>query len=509
MKENTIILKNRETVQPVSAAEKLLAVLMPVVAYLFVRCFIPGASGFLGGTVTLFTAAFVLAGALYFHKEGIAFTRESLYWLLMALALGGSYALFVNQRLNVLMLPVLFAMLAYWVLCVAGARIGRGSFFLSDLFNAFLALPLFNYTREWQVFRKIGGESGTGHAVAAVLLGLGLGVPVLLLVIYLLIEADAAFQAMIGRLFFNVPQTMLEILRLALALILSAYFFGLFYGACKKEKAVFNAVSLEVGKEKRKKLPAVTGCTVLGLLCLVYFMFFAAQGGYYFSAFWGSLPGDGITMAEYARRGFFELCQVSVINLLVMGAGQLFLKDDEKMVKGLLKGLNTALSVLTLLLIATALSKMFLYIQRFGMTQLRIFTSWLMLLLAMFFMILIIRQFKAFAVMRTCAAVTAAMVVLLSYANIDRMIATYNLSAYDKGQLSELDMDTLAACGPAAAEPIKDFYERTEDSEARERIAAYRQSEYADYRLGASFYGYSLEFNKASALWEADWGQKE
>ena len=65
----------------------------------------------------------------------------------MALALGGSYTLFVNQRLNVLMLPVLFAALAYWVLCAAGVRIGRGSFFLSDLFNGFLALPLFNYTK--------------------------------------------------------------------------------------------------------------------------------------------------------------------------------------------------------------------------------------------------------------------------------------------------------------------------------------------------------------------------
>lgn len=78
---------------------------------------------------------------------------------------------------------------------------------------------------------------------------------VLLVVLYLLVEADAAFQAMIGRLFFNVPQMLLEVLRLALALVLSAYFFGLFYGACKKEKTAFDAAALETGKQKVKKLP--------------------------------------------------------------------------------------------------------------------------------------------------------------------------------------------------------------------------------------------------------------
>lgn len=508
MKENTIYLKSLET-QQVSVDEKLLASMSLFMAYVFVRCFIPGYQGFLGMTVTLFTAVFALAGTLYFNKKGLVFTGEGLYWLVMALALGGSYTLFVNQRLSVLMLPVLFAMLAYWVMSAAGARTGSGRFFLSDLFNAFLVLPLFNYTREWHVFKKMGSGSSTGHVLKAVLLGLVIGVPVLLVVLYLLVEADAAFQAMIGRLFFNVPQMLLEVLRLALALVLSAYFFGLFYGACKKEKTAFDAAALETGNQKVKKLPAVTGCTVFGLLCLAYFMFFAAQGGYYFSAFWGSLPGGGITAAEYARRGFFELCQVSVINLLVMGAGQLFLREAQKTARILLKGLNVTLSILTLLLIATALSKMFLYIERFGMTQLRVFTSWFMLLLALFFIVLIIRQFRDFAVMKTCAMVAGVMVVLLSYTNMDRMIVSYNLSAYEKGQLQELDMATLAACGPAAIEPVKAFYEQTEDAEARERIEAYHHAEYASYLAEARFYGYSLEYERASALWKMDWKAAE
>ena len=97
MKENTIYLKSQET-QQVSVEEKLLAAMSLFMAYVFVRCFIPGYYGFLGMTVTLFTAVFALGGGFYFHKKGFAFTGESLYWLVMALALGGSYTLFVNQR---------------------------------------------------------------------------------------------------------------------------------------------------------------------------------------------------------------------------------------------------------------------------------------------------------------------------------------------------------------------------------------------------------------------------
>ena len=70
------------------------------------------------------------------------------------------------------------------------------------------------------------------------MLGLVLGIPVFLVVLYLLVEADAAFQAMIGRLFFNVPQMFLEVLRIALAFVLSAYFFVCFMARAKRKDGV-------------------------------------------------------------------------------------------------------------------------------------------------------------------------------------------------------------------------------------------------------------------------------
>ena len=53
--------------------------------------------------------------------------------------------------------------------------------------------------------------------------------------------------------------------------------------------------------------------TVLLLFNLVYILFIAVQFKYFFS---GTLE-DGFTYAEYARRGFFELLFVTLINLSI------------------------------------------------------------------------------------------------------------------------------------------------------------------------------------------------
>ena len=70
--------------------------------------------------------------------------------------------------------------------------------------------------------------------------------------------------------------------------------------------------------------------TVLLLLDLVYVLFVAIQFKYFFS---GTL-GDGYTYAEYARRGFFELLFVTLINLTVTTV----VIHCTKHIQGLLKG---------------------------------------------------------------------------------------------------------------------------------------------------------------------------
>lgn len=77
------------------------------------------------------------------------------------------------------------------------------------------------------------------------------------------------------------------------------------------------------------------------------------------SAFQNLLPA-GYTYADYARRGFFELCGVAVLNLTLIALLQLFSRRDADTGKkpAAVRVYTVILAVFTLALIVTALRKM-------------------------------------------------------------------------------------------------------------------------------------------------------
>ena len=68
--------------------------------------------------------------------------------------------------------------------------------------------------------------------------------------------------------------------------------------------------------------PRSTVLTALLVLCVVYLLFISMQAKYLFGAFWGALP-EGFSYSEYARQGFFELCRVAAINIVILLATKL------------------------------------------------------------------------------------------------------------------------------------------------------------------------------------------
>ena len=124
-------------------------------------------------------------------------------------------------------------------------------------------------------------------------------------------------------------------------------------------------------------------------MAVVYLFFFVSQWDYYLSAFTGKLPEGVVNYAEYARSGFFELCTVSAINLVIITAIALFMKRSGNGEKIFLRIVSALFSVMTLVLIGTALAKMYLYIDRFGLTVKRLLSSWLMIVIALIFVFVI------------------------------------------------------------------------------------------------------------------------
>ena len=108
-------------------------------------------------------------------------------------------------------------------------------------------------------------------------------------------------------------------LRLLFSVPVSLYLYGLIFGGITGRNT--DMVKVEQLQETRKaarRVPDMAITTVLVILCLVYLLFIGLQGNYLFAAFQGSLPEE-FTYAEYARRGYFELCHNGAWNLILQG----------------------------------------------------------------------------------------------------------------------------------------------------------------------------------------------
>ena len=305
-------------------------------------------------------------------------------------------------------------------------------------------MPFRNFSAQilvWFSEKENEQEEGTEQkkmkmsGVMAVVCGLVLVIPVLCMILPLLSRADAGFARATEEITEYLQWHLAAVLmRLLFAIPVSLYLFGLVYGSIYKVHTDdIKVEQLRKMSVQVKRLPQVTVCTVLLVICGVYGFFMGIQGNYLFSAIAGRLP-ETFTYAEYARRGFFELCQVSVWNLCILIMSDLFTSRKDKQFM-CLKGMNVCLSVLTLLLITTAIGKMFLYISAYGLTAYRILSLTFMLWLTIIFVGWIIRQWRTFPLARISILTGAVLYTLLCVLPVSSLCRYYNLWAQTHGFL--------------------------------------------------------------------------
>ncbi len=287
------------------------------------------------------------------------------------------------------------------------------------------------------LFHKKGeGEKGS-RKVFSVLIGVVIAIPVLLVVVPLLVSSDAAFEALIDRIpDIKVGEIIVSLIfGLPVAMLLFSRQFAISGGDLPEKKEA---------KERGGIDPTVV-MTTLTVISLAYVLYLVSQLAYFFNAFSGLL-GEGYTVAQYARRGFFEMSAVCAVNLAVVFFGLWLCKNKKNSENKPLavRMLSLFLCVFSLLLDATAMSKMVLYIKSFGMTRLRIVTSLFMIFLAVVFLAVTVRIFvkkTPYVKIAVCAA--AVICAVTCYTGVDRVIADYNVNAYLDGRLSSVDTETI------------------------------------------------------------------
>lgn len=127
---------------------------------------------------------------------------------------------------------------------------------------------------------------------------------------------------------------------------------------------------------------------------------------------------------------------MAVLNLTLIALLQLFSRRDADTGKkpAAVRVYTVILAVFTLALIVTALRKMLLYIDGYGLTALRVYTSWFMVLLGMVFLLVIASQFATrLHLARGIGAAFILLFALLNFADVDARMAAYNVEHYRAG----------------------------------------------------------------------------
>jgi len=370
-----------------------------------------------------------------------------------AIALSASLVLSSNAFLYWLAYVFALCTYCYFVASACGNCVkgGFSGLMAADYFNAMFAMPLASLKCAKEAAFS-GKAAKKGGAFLMKVLG-GIAVAVMpTLIVGTLLSYDESFNNIMGQIFsFDFGDIFSHIFSIIIGIFVGMYFFGLYISSVdKKGMGALTEEACEENAKKMRKAPALSVFVACIPLLFIYVVFFISQWQYYVSGFTGVLPEE-FSYAEYAREGFFELCTVAFINLAAIVAITLFMRRKTEKAPVLLKALTIVYSVFTLVLISTALSKMFMYIESYGLTQKRVYSTCVMVVLAVLFVLIIVKQFvPKVATVAFSLAAGLALFAVLSLGNLDGVIAKYNVDRYLDGSLPTVDIEAMENLGDAA-----------------------------------------------------------
>ena len=139
---------------------------------------------------------------------------------------------------------------------------------------------------------------------------------------------------------------------------------------------------------KLNKVPEFIWVIFIALFSFFYIVFFLLQGSYLFDSLSMILPAN-YTFSQNAHKGFENMCAVMMINFLLTW---LTLRTSEK--KNLaIKISTTVLMVESLIFALIAFLKLYMYIDVYGFTPLRLQSVWLVCVLIYACICIIIRLY--------------------------------------------------------------------------------------------------------------------
>jgi len=275
--------------------------------------------------------------------------------------------------------------------------------------------------------------SVVGHNLGYVFIGLAISIPLVCIILPLLLSSDIIFSNAMGDIFsFRFDYRLFQILYMIIVVFFCAY--ALVY------RLTVSIDSLKKEVVDKRKYSPIIAITVNIVLLAIYMMYSIIQIVFLFMRK-GQLP-EGYTYTKYAHEGFFQLVFVCLINIVLVLICRKFSKDSIA-----LKIVLCMISGCTYIMICSSAYRMYLYIDAYKLTFLRIYVLWALLVMAVVMAGII--RFLFNPGMKFVRFVTVSVICLwigFICINPDYMIAKYNIRYHDDDDyICELSLDAVPA----------------------------------------------------------------
>jgi len=433
--------------------------------------------GRIGLSYLVFISVFYLVVFLRFR---LSFNHRRIGLLFMAVIwiLSGSYLFYDNHlfhNLNLLLIPVLI--FSHIVLMTSPntfkwntprfinllmTKLREGRQYVAAFANA-----SFN-----GLFKNANKK--TAQTLKRVLFGLAIGIPIVVLITCLLMAADTIFQDVILRIpAFLFPPNFLEgLLRFLFVLFVSFSLFGVFQVLKRRQMPHHPA-----NKRTKKVIHwnSITAITILMMMNVVYLLFAVIQFRYFFNN--GLM--EGFTYASYARRGFFELILVMIINWTILISFLKYVRDRRRGIKLTLNILYSFLIIMSGIMLASGYGRLTLYEEAYGFTLDRVLAHAFMIYLMVTFSYTLIRVWiEKISLLHFYLIVGLIFYTMLNVVNMEQLIVDKNLERYE--QTGKIDVYYLDSLSYSGWNGLIQLYEMEEDYPALQQILKERQEWHAD-----------------------------
>lgn len=380
-----------------------------------------------GISLTIFIVPTVLVILYNLKEKQMLNNKKGILWAIPVILLSLTYFIFNNVFFQVLNIPVIFTLIIIMCISITEEKISENRFIRNILGKIFKPFGImFDFISDFEIDEFLGKQKEEQNEKIKTIQKVGksllIAIPIILIIILLLSSADSIF----GSLFSSVSEfisrafeseTISDIItRFIFIIVWFVYIIGFLITFIKKDDTEKQEIVT-----KKINLSTLTANMILISLNIIYLIFSIIQFRYLFMNA-GKTPD--FDYATYARTGFFQLMFVSFINLALLKT----IKDTEGR---LIKTLKILLVIFTMIIVISAMFRMYLYEQEYGYTYLRLFVYFILateiLILIPILMNICGQKLDTFNI---SLKIIICMYIILNFINIDYIIARNNIDRY-------------------------------------------------------------------------------